>query len=556
MINLRMVSLVLLVICALGGISYCEEAGLISMDFDNVDIRVVIKFMSELTGKNFIIDSSVQAKTTVISPTKVTVEEAYKVLESILIVNGYTTVPSGSVVKVIPLSEAKQRDIETYVGKEMDGDSTKDRVVTQLVPLEYADAGKIKAVLNPYISSTGYIDSYLPSNTLIITDVSSNLSKALEIVRGLDKPASPQADSVHVYHAQNTDSAGLAQILTKVYLEKQQSKEGNAVQPPTIVADTSSNSLVIVASPQEYAFLEQVVKKLDSKKPQVWVEAVIAEVSMEKTLELGLELAAAGGIIYGSSSGFAGAETKGVVRNILTGGGFQDTNALGVVEGTTLINDPSKVTAGVTMPNLGLLITASSNNDDINVLSAPQLLATDNEEAHIMVGKQLAFIKNTQVTAEGGTVRTFEYRDVGLLLKIVPHISEDDFVRMDITQQVEDVIGQTFEGAVETSKREANTVVTVRDNTMVVIGGLLTDKKKNTVEKVPLLGDIPVLNLLFSRKKTSNEKANLFIFITPHIVRDSGTIENVTAEKRDECPVVFLKEKNIEKGKAKSGGVK
>lgn len=417
-------------------IAFAQEAELVSLDFDNVDIRVIIKFMSELTGKNFIIDDSVKGTATVISPTKITVDEAYRVLESILIVNGYTTVPSDNMIKVIPISDAEQ---------------------------------------------------------------------------------------VHVYHVQNTDSVSLSQVLSKVYLEKK--KEDTVIQPPTIVADSSSNSLIVLTSPQEYTFIEQLIKKLDNRRPQVLVEAVIAEVSLEKTMELGLELVAAGGIVYGSSRGFAGAQTKDVAENILTGGGLPKTT-LGAVEGDT-------TKAGVTMPNLGLLITASKDSDDINILSAPQLLATDNQEAQILVGKKLAFIKNTQITPEGSTVRTFEYKDVGLLLKIIPHITEDDYVRMDITQQVEDVVGQSFEGAVETTKREAVTSVTVKNNTTAVIGGLLLDKKKESIEKVPLLGDIPILSLLFKRTKTSNEKMNLFIFITPHIVRTDSEIESITKEKKD-----------------------
>lgn len=416
------------------GLVFAQDE-LVSLDFDNVDLRVIIKFMSELTGKNFIVDESVKGTATVISPTKIPVDEAYKVLESILLVNGYTIVPEGNMIKVVPI---------------------------------------------------------------------------------------PKAEEVFVYHVENTDSVSLSQVLSKVYLERK--KEEGVIRPPTIVADSISNSLIILTTPQEYAFLEGLIKKLDTRKPQVLVEAVIAEVSLEKTMELGLELVAAGGVVYGSGRGFSGTQTKGVAENILTGGGLP-TTTLGVVEGET-------TRAGITMPNLGMLVTASKDSDDINILSAPQLLATDNQEAQILVGRKLAFIKNTQVTPEGSTVRTFEYKDVGLLLKITPHITEDDYVRMDITQQVEDVVGQSFEGAVETSKREAVTSVTVKNNTTAVIGGLLLDKKKESIEKVPLLGDIPILNLLFKRTKSSNEKMNLFIFITPHIVRTDSEIIGLTEERK------------------------
>lgn len=502
---------------------HAQHGELVSMDFNNVDLMTIIKFMSELTGKNFIVDSEVKGNATIISPTKIPVDEAYKVLESILIVNGYTTVPSDNVIKVIPLAEAKKLDIETQVGKEIVGKGLKDRMITQIVPLEYADVNKLTSILTPYVSSEGYIASYPPTNTLIITDASSNLDRLLEITKSLDQKLIPQPENVHVYYVQNTDAEKISKILNKVYIKKKQDKE-ELSEPPTIVADDSTNSLIVLSSPQEYAFLEKLIAKLDKRKPQVLVEAIIAEVTLQKTLELGLELVAAGGIVYGSSRGFAGAESKGMVENILTGGNLPGTTA-GVVEGTT-------TRANVTMPNLGLLVTASRDTDDINILSAPQVLATDNEEAQILVGKNLAFIKNTQVTAEGGTVRTFEYKDVGLLLKIVPHITEDDYVRLEITQQVEDVIGQSFEGAIETSKREAKTNIMVKDKSTVVIGGLLIDRDTESVQKVPVLGDVPIVGLLFRRTQTESEKMNLFLFITPHIVRSEGDLEKISTERR------------------------
>ncbi len=506
-------------------ICYAQQGEMVAMDFNNVDLMTIIKYMSELTGKNFIVDSQVKGTATVISPTKIPLPEAYKVLESILVVNGYTTIPSENMVKIIPLAKAKQLDIETQVGKQIVDEELKDRMITQIVPLEYADAQKLKAILTPYVSAAGYIASYPPTNTLIITETSSNLRRLLEIVNDLDDKVVPSPDNVHVYHVQNTQADSLARLLNKVYLErKKQAEDEDVVRPPTIVADNDSNSLIILASMQEYGFLEEIVKKLDGRRPQVLVEAIIAEVSLEKSLEMGLELVAAGGIVYGSSRGFSGAQSKGMVENILTGGGLPKTTA-GAVEGTTSVG-------GVTMPNLGLLITASKDSDDINILSAPQVLATDNLEAQIMVGKQLAFIKNSQVTPEGSTVKTFEYKDVGLLLKITPHVTDDDFVRMDIIQQIENVLGQSFEGAVETSKREARTTAMVKDGQTVVIGGLVVDRNKDSVEKVPVLGDVPILNILFRRTQQTSEKVNLFLFITPRILRTEEDVAEISKEKR------------------------
>jgi len=481
---------------------------MVSLNFDNVDLKTIIKYMSELTGKNFIIPVEMDGRVTIISPTSVTVEEAYKVLESVLIVNGYTTVPEEDVVKIIPLNDAKKYNIKTNVGKEVSPLKEHDRMITQIIPLEYADVKKVKEIVEPYISDTGNLASYEPTNTLIVTDTSSNIAKLLEIIKDLDREEVKGPNDVHVYRVQYSDAVALGKLLRKVYMEANKDKE----EIPVIVPDEDGNLLIIVASPQEYAFMERVLKKLDKPKKQIMVETIIAEVNMNKLSEFGLEFVAAGGVVYGGSEGLVGVDTKGPVRHILSGGQLTGTR-LGAVEGTNQRGD-------VTMPNLGLLIKASKETDDVNIISAPKLLTSDNQEAQILVGKKLAFIKNIQVTPEGSTVRTFEYKDIGLLLKITPHITDDGQIRLEILQQVEDVIGQSFEGAVETSKREVKTVVTVKDNSTVVIGGLLSDKTKQDIQKVPLLGDIPVVNLLFKRTSTTREKMNLFLFITPHIVFD------------------------------------
>ena len=156
----------------------------VTIDFDNVDIAIFIKFISELTGKNFVIDKAVKGKVTIISPTKISVKEAYRVFESVLEVHGYTTVPAGSVTKIVPAVQARSKDIETKLRSE--AISAEDKVVTQLIPLRYADPNELKKLFAPLISKSSVIVSYPPTGMLIITDVLSNIKRLLRIVDAID----------------------------------------------------------------------------------------------------------------------------------------------------------------------------------------------------------------------------------------------------------------------------------------------------------------------------------------------------------------------------------
>jgi len=188
---------------------------------------------------------------------------------------------------------------------------------------------------------------------------------------------------------------------------------------------------------------------------------------------------------------------------------------------------------GIAVPNVSFLLKAFDDDRDVNILSTPQIIATDNEQARILVGNRIAFIKNSQVTAEGGTVSTFEFRDIGLELVITPHIGEKGFIRLEVEQRTEDVIGESFEGAPETAKRETKTTVTVQDNKTIVLGGLIRDNVIKSVRKVPILGDLPFLKVFFRSEETTVQKLNLLLFLTPHILRTSEVATTFTQQKRE-----------------------
>ncbi len=581
----------------------------VSIDFNNVDINVFIKFMSELTGTNFVVDQRVKGKVTIISPSKISLNEAYKVFESVLEVHGYTTVQSGEVVKIIPSPDARSKSIETKLREE--STSPRDRVVTQLIPLKYADPVEIKRLFTPMVSKSSVILAYSPTNTLIVTDVYSNIKRLLKILKEIDitgigqeisvipleysdatklvnllntvfkptgkrpKGAEPKtltmvADErtntivllasevdtvrikrliamvdkeaprgkgkIHVYYCKNATAEELAKVLQGLPTETAAAPKGSKKPAPIVAgavnisADKATNSLIIMADKDDYLVLEEVIKKLDIPRSMVYIEALIMEVDMEKSLEIGVDWS-----VFGKTT-IDGKETA-------IGGGFRRGIAVDPGEllqgGLTMgvLSEPITI-AGITVNNISAIVNAVKTDDDFRILSTPQVLTTDNEEARITVGENRPYQTRSTTDVSGGTFESFEYRDVGKILKITPHVTEGRLVRMQISLEVTaiDASATALTSATQpvTLKRTVDTTVIVRDSQTIVIGGLIDDTTTLTETKVPVLGDIPILGWLFKDQGETNQKTNLYIFLTPRVIKNPTEAESVLKEKQEQ----------------------
>ncbi len=574
----------------------------VTIDFDNVDIALLIKFISELTGKNFVIDKAVRGKVTIISPTKISVKEAYRVFESVLEVHGFTTVPAGSVVKIVPAVQARSKNIETRLRQE--AIDPEDKVVTQLIPLEYADPNELKKLFAPLIAKNSVIISYPPTGILIVTDVLSNIKRLLRIVKAIDvvgigeeisvvpvehatatvlvkslmsvfktkvrrkgAPVSPgvrivadertnsliiaatEYDTVrvkqlvelldkkiprgegdiHVYYLQNANAEDLAKVLTA--LPAKQAKAPIKGKAPIIskevqiVADKATNSLVITADKDDYLVLEDVIKKLDIPRRMVYIEALIMEVSVSKDFDLGVEWQAMEhiGSHDGREIGAFGVSAPGDVLS-KRGSGF----SLGVLGEEIEIGE-------VKFFSLGAVVRAYQKDSDVHILSTPQLLTTDNEEAEIYVGENVPYITRAEV--ELTTEReyaTYEYKDVGVRLKITPQINQERFVRLKISQEVIKMKKGADPFRPTTLKRTADTTVIVKDNHSLVIGGIIGESLDTASYKVPCLGNIPVFGWLFKSISKKKDRTNLFVFLTPHIIENPAEAKEIYEEKKEQ----------------------
>jgi len=293
----------------------------------------------------------------------------------------------------------------------------------------------------------------------------------------------------------------------------------------TIQADENTNSLIVTGPPDRLKSLQSIVRQLDIRRAQVLVEAIIAEISEDKARELGVQFA-----IDGSNSNDAAA---------LTSFGGSGSNLVGIA------SNPASIGKGLSLgglntgkgTNFAVLVRALASDANNNILSTPSLVTLDNEEAEIVVGQNVPFVTGQFSSNQtGGSAtnpfQTIERRDVGITLKVKPQINEGNTVKMDIEQEVSSIAStaQTASDVV-TNKRSLKTTVLVEDDQTLVLGGLIDDTVRTTNERVPLLGDIPVLGHLFRYKSTSKTKQNLMVFLHPRILRDKRLANYYTGEK-------------------------
>jgi general secretion pathway protein D len=588
----------------------------VSIDFNNVDISVFIKFISELTGKNFVIDQRVKGKVTIISPSKISVDEAYKVFESVLDVHGFATVETGRLIKIIPSPDARTKNIETRTRAK--GDAQDDQVVTQLIPLRFADPDEVKRLLTPMVSKSSVILSYSPTNTLIITDNYSNIARLMKILKTIDVPGvgrevtvfpihnadasklvalletvlktsqpkgkkvpsttsrgaafvadertnsiimvaseddtnrirsliqtldqeTPKGkEKIHVYYLEYAVAEEIVTVLKDLPTEEKTKEGGGAKEAPVvsesvkITADKATNSLIITADRDDYDTLVEIIRQIDIPRAMVYIEALIMEVNAEKSFDLGTEWQIGDTVsLNRDRQGVAGGAFTTDESNISYGVDASGNLIPALPPGFALgVFGEAVEIAGISFPSIAAIVQAYKKDRDVNILSTPQLLTTDNQEASITVGKNIPF-QTTTSTTNNDTYNSFEYRDVGKTLKITPQINKDRMVRLNLSLEVS-ALESTTDFRPTTLKRTVETTVMVKDSSTVVIGGLIDDNFSQTEYKIPCLGDVPGLGWLFKTSSTGNEKSNLFIFITPRVVQNPKEATTVYKSKKDQ----------------------
>lgn len=428
--------------------SEVSDEGLITLDFNDVDLVVFTKFVSEIIGKNFIIDERVRGKVTIFSPVKISVDKVYDVFVTVMQMKGFAVVPSDEAIQIVPASEVPvEREIFIYF-------------------LENADAEETAKLLMGIIAQT------------------TKPGRA---------PTRKAAASVSV-----AEFEGQIQI----------------------TPDKATNALIIRATAGDYDSLKNLIEQLDVKRRQVFVEAIIMEVSQNNLLEFGTEL--------GAIAGYASPD-----------GSFASLGGFNVVPENiaSFVDLAGQLNVDIGDVNMRAVLTALKDMTDANVLSTPQILTTHNQKARIVVGQNVPFVTGSSTSTGGLIQRSITRQDVGVTLELTPKVMEGDKVQMDIRQEISTVQDTAESVLVElgptTNKREAMTSVIVDNQHTVVIGGLMRDDITKVERRIPILGDIPLIGWLFRFQSNRVVKTNLLIFLTPHILHDAEELEALRSTKTE-----------------------
>jgi general secretion pathway protein D len=592
--------------------------GRITLDFEDVELAAFVKFISEITGRNFVFTERASGTVTVISPSPVTIDEAYATFESVLAARGLTTIDDGVVTRIVPLKDARGQTSGIVSGEDRSGFSTR------MLRLQHVDANQMSVVLSPLVTKEGIITPYQATNTIIVNDTTTSLARLESIVAQLDVPGHEESlevislnwadavslaeqitltlsgdkdsrgkdklnplavsefkivpdertnslivvatpidlrrirslatsldtelsasdERIHVYYARNADAESLVDVVSGM-ISGRRSRRGGSPQAEskaagapsglaeqiTITSDPATNAVIVNASAQDYRVIRALLEALDIARPQVFIEAILVEASIDDTRALGFDFQAGGDI--GNGAGLARANLANL------GAAFTNPASLAGLVLAATSDKTIELPDGTEIPANVLLFQALDRNTDVDVLSAPTLLTLDNQEAEITVGENIPFVtgRASDLANVENVFTTVERHDVGIKLKVKPQVAEGDLIVLQIEEEVSAVV-DTGVSEVEqligptTTVRKASTTVSVRDGRTVVIGGLISNTVQGGISKIPLLGDIPWLGRLFRYEADSDRRVNLIIFLTPHIIRTSQDLLEVSDSAR------------------------
>lgn len=625
-----------------------RRTGKVFLNFQNADISLVVKFMSELTGKNIVLDPNVKGTITISSAKPVSIKQAWDLFVMSLTLQGYGVVEDKNFVRILPIAQAVPL-------AEPKKPATSADVILYLYTAENTQAQQLQQAIQPFLSPFAKVGVHSQSNTLIVADIAKNIEKIKDILKELDSPQ--RSLKVKLYPLQKAKAENVLQSLQGVLSTLQQqtgapsvatiSKDANAIvvvarediqaiveeiiktidqstqttedrsfyviplkfisaeelhkslqslltgvastvaqptpqyqvqpvdikgletplqkpkqltpQPQPIPSiqtkegmrigfDRGTNSVLIYATPQEFENLKALIEKLDVRRRQVLIAASVVEMSTSKALDIGVRWQA-----FGSKggAGFGVGSLQDIYSSMLTG-----NFVLGFIN-----NVGKTITIGgvnLFFPDLVLLFSLLEKGTGFNLISNPKVLTLDNQPAEIKVGQVIPYASGVKFDINGQPVITYDYKEVGLDLKITPTIAENN-LRLTINLQVQEIVdfirpqvGQLSYAVPITSNRQVNSDVVVENGQTIIIGGLINNRTISTVEGVPGLKDIPLLGRLFRRDTKTEDKVSLFIFLTPYVIEKPEDLSKITQEHQklaDELRKLLEKQEKNEKAK-------
>ena len=565
------------------------SADKLTMNMQGADIRALIQWVSDNTGKNIVVHKDVQGEVTVLSSKALTADEAYQVFLSVLQVHGFAAIETEQALKIVPRSLANA-GAPPFTARS----NTSDMIVN-VVKIENVSADKLADTLRPLLGKEAIVAAYKATNTLIIADHKANMATAEHLITQLDQAGDTQIELIRLQYAnakdvldslkalvpsQNTANSNsplditmsvdersnsimlagdpakrkqFKQLIRRldtslegegntqvIYLHYADAKEVSPIlenlaksiqasgkdnsSDVSIEASESANALVINAPPAILSTMKRVVKRLDIRRAQILVEAVVVEVSGEVDDDLGVTW------VTGRDNNIIGAVNT--LGDLTLANPSLDPDATGI----NAFSPARGFTFGYfENGNLQAAIRALNATQNTNVLSTPTIVAIDNEEASLLVGQNVPFRTGQSTSASSSTTNPFttiERQDIGISLTVTPRINQGDSITLEINQKTES-IAPSIETASDiiTNKREFITTALIKDGQILVIGGLISDEETETHDKVPVLGNLPLVGKLFSSSGVKHTKKNLMVFIHPVILKDDEHVKNVTQQR-------------------------
>ena len=473
----------------------------------NVNIRTVRSSLAPLISKDAILVGNDEANILILKDTK---DNTERFAEIVKIIDQPDNVISVLNLELVQLSHANAAESAALL----------EKIFTTSAKKGTPDAVKIRVLADKR------------TNKLIIIAPSQSSEKIKSLIKQLDKEIETHEGNIRVYPLNNANAKKVAEVLQKTAAAFRANKKGST-NKVTIIPDIPSNSLVIHADQADFPTFENVIRKLDIERAQVFIQALIMEMRLDKSLDLGVNWQTSQLQQSGSTSTLVtvgGAGATGTPKTIESAVATGTAGAMvGVIGGPITFG-------GQQYLSFNAFIRAMQQDTEIDILSNPQILTLNNEEAEIKVAEIVPTVGSTRTDTSGNTTTTIDYKEVGIALKITPQINANDSIELKIDETssnvIEGKIGAFDQGAITTLNRSLKTKVVVDDGQTIVLGGLISDEITDVETKTPCLGDIPILGWLFKSSSTGTKKTNLLVFLTPNVVRTPEDMEKAAKKAK------------------------
>jgi type II secretory pathway component GspD/PulD (secretin) len=539
--------------------------GSISLNFDDADVYQVIQtIFGDVLRVNYIVDPRVKGRVTFRSIAPIPTDQVLPIMETILRINGIGVVEDSGLYRIVPISEVAREPASVGFGRDPEKIPSTGKSLVQVVPILFLQSSEVIKLIIPFLSATAVVIDVPKTNQIIIVDTDASVKRILQFLSTFDNEQQKKKQAqVYVYAVQNGKAKNVANLLQQIFLgarsttppstperstttttpttprpptpqpsqppasQQQQSRPTGSSTPETLVSDLTRifadeilNSVIILATPEDYTLIKETIAKIDLQPRQVMIEGLVAQITLTDNLSLGMAYAFKTQFnISGDSvmKGLIGLNTGTLNAASIPGSGFTFVGTVG--------------------DDVRAVINALATQSRAKVIAAPHILVTDNREARIQVGQQVPIV--TSETYGSTTVapqRTIQYKDIGIILKVTPQVNEGGLVSLDVSQEVSTFSTIELGIADKTiilNKAEATTNVVVKDGETIVIGGLIREDTSKSRTGVPWLTKIPILGYLFGNTTDDDSRQEIIILLTPRVVKTPSEAKEVTSDYVD-----------------------